>query len=79
MSYQEAIEDKIPRKSLRNGMWAYLPPCHVCGKPAYSWNYIRAIITPARHADSENTLFRKKCAHEFTFIHLNSLVCTIEV
>jgi len=41
MSYQEAIEDKVPRKSLRNGMWAYLPPCHVCGKPAYSWNYIR--------------------------------------
>ena len=41
MSYQEAIEDHVPRKSLRNGMWAYLPPCHVCGGQAYSWNYIR--------------------------------------
>ena len=41
MSYQEAIEDRVPRKSLLNGMWAYLPPCHICGEPAYSWNYIR--------------------------------------
>lgn len=41
MSYQEAIEDRIPRKYLRNGMSGYLPPCHLCGKPTYSWNYIR--------------------------------------
>lgn len=41
MSYQEAVEDRIPKKCLRNGMWAYLPPCHVCRGHAYSWNYIR--------------------------------------
>lgn len=42
MSYQEAIEDRVPRKCLRNGMWSYMPPCHICGAPTYSWNYVRS-------------------------------------
>ena len=41
MSYQEALEDKIPYRTLKNGMWAYHPPCHICGGRAYSWSYIR--------------------------------------
>ena len=63
MSYQEAIEDRVPRKSLRNGMWAYLPPCHICGSSAYSWNYIRG-----------NKYTCKACRHKK--ISLPKKVCT---
>jgi len=41
MSYHEALEDKIPMSTGRNGQHVYHPPCRLCGGPAYSWSYNR--------------------------------------
>lgn len=44
MSYQEAMEDNIPRSG--NGIkgQGYYPPCHICGTPVYSWAYRRGVV-----------------------------------
>lgn len=42
MSYNEAIEDKIPT-SKSNGSTIYYPSCHICGESVRSWNYIRSM------------------------------------
>ena len=44
MSYQEAVEDNIPRSG--NGIkgQGYYPPCHICGTPVYSWAYRRGTV-----------------------------------
>lgn len=60
MSYQEAIEDGIQKKCLRNGMWAYLPPCHICGSPTYSWNYIRGNSYTCKACKQQKKSFPKK-------------------
>lgn len=41
MSYQEAQEDGIMIKLKGKYETAYYPPCHSCGQPTYSRNYIR--------------------------------------
>ena len=59
MSYQEAIEDRVPRKCLRNGMWGYMPPCHICSAPTYSWNYVRSYKYTCKACKKNNTSLPK--------------------
>lgn len=40
MSYREAQEDGVLTKAHGINM-AYYPPCHICGQPTYSRNYVR--------------------------------------
>ena len=42
MSYAEAVEDNIlVRRGGKGYSCSYYPPCHICGKPTYSQNYLR--------------------------------------
>ena len=42
MSYSEAVEDNIlVHRGGKGHASSYYPPCHVCGAPTYSQNYIR--------------------------------------
>lgn len=40
MSYHEALADGIPIEMHGGYNW-YYPPCHICGSPVPSWNYLR--------------------------------------
>lgn len=41
MSYAEAVEDNIRIQKGGRFSNCYYPPCHICGTPTYSQNYIR--------------------------------------
>ena len=42
MSYAEAVEDNIfVRRGGKGYSCSYYPPCHICGTPTYSQNYLR--------------------------------------
>lgn len=41
MSYREAQENGITIRQFGNGGTAYYPPCHICGEPTFSRNYLR--------------------------------------
>ena len=42
MSYSEAVEDSILiHRGGKGHSSSYYPPCHICGAPTYSQNYIR--------------------------------------
>lgn len=72
MSYQEALEDKIPIKKNNDGyVGGYYPPCHYCGQPVYSWSYMRGVkyacpdcrsevIRQQREASTEKNVSKKE-------------------
>ena len=41
MSYREAQQDGVTIRRSGNCSTVYYPPCHICGKPTFSQNYIR--------------------------------------
>ena len=67
MSYQEAVEDRIPMRCLSNGVRGYMPPCHICGSPTSSWNYVRSYKYTCKSCKKAG-LPKKVC----TQVHKNS-------
>lgn len=53
MSYQEAVEDNIPRANSGIKSQGYYPPCHICGTPVYSWSYIRGTVYTCKECRKE--------------------------
>lgn len=64
MSYQEALEDKIPMSVGRSGQYVYHPACHICGNAAYSWSYNRKSTYTCRACRDKKAvpgILRKVC------------------
>ena len=64
MSYQEAVEDRIPMAKTQSGQNVYHPRCHVCGGSAYSWSYNRKTkyrCRECRNKKAKPGFMRKVC------------------